>query len=133
VRRALSAVFEIGRASSVAEGMAIMGKIESAWNIVFADRHGDIGYQMTGLVPRRACGHQGFVPLPGWVAENDWQGFLTIEEMPRAINPEDGFIVTANNDLNALGTASPINIPMGAYRAERIRDLLQEEKKIHGR
>jgi penicillin amidase len=64
------------------------------------------------------------------LTENDWQGFLSPEEMPRAINPEDGFIVTANNDLNALGTASPINIPMGAYRAERIRDLLQEEKKF---
>ena len=127
---ALSAVFEIGRATSVAEGMAIMGTIESAWSIVFADRHGDIGYQMTGLVPRRREGATGFIPLPGWVAENDWQGFLTIDEMPRALNPEDGFIVTANNDLNALGTASPINMPMGAYRAERIRDLLQEEKKF---
>ena len=127
---ALSAVFEIGRGATVAEGMTILGKLESAWSFVFADRHGDIGYQMTGLVPRRRAGASGFVPLPGWVAENDWQGFLTIEEMPRAINPEDGFIVTANNDLNALGTASPINIPMGAYRAERIRDLLREEKKF---
>jgi penicillin G amidase len=127
---ALSAVFEIGRATSIAEGMAIMGKIESAWSIVFADRHGDIGYQMTGLVPRRRAGAKGFVPLPGWVAENDWQGFLTTEEMPRAINPEEGFIVTANNDLNALGTASPINMPMGVYRAERIRDLLQDDKKF---
>jgi len=126
---ALSAVFEIGRATSVAEGMAIMGKIESAWNIIFADRQGDIGYQMSGLAPRRRAGATGFVPLPGWVAENDWQGFLTPEEMPRTVNPAEGFIVTANNDLNALGTASPINMPMGAYRAERIRDLLQEDKK----
>jgi len=127
---ALEGIFEIGKASTVVDGMAAMGKIESALNYVFADRHGDIGYQMTGLVPRRREGAKGFVPLPGWLAENDWQGFLTIAEMPRAINPEEGFIVTANNDLNALGTASPINIPMGAYRAERIRDLLREEKKF---
>lgn len=127
---ALEGIFEIGKVSTVADGMSAMGKIESALNYVFADRDGDIGYQMTGLVPRRRAGATGFVPLPGWVAENDWQGFLTIEEMPRAINPEEGFLVTANNDLNALGTASPINIPMGAYRAERIRDLLREEKKF---
>ena len=127
---ALTAVFEIGRALSVSEGMAYLGKIESAWNIVFADRQGDIGYQMTGLVPRRRAGATGFIPLPGWVADNDWQGYLTIEEMPRAINPAEGFIVTANNDLNALGTASPINMPMGAYRAERIRDLLKKDKKF---
>jgi penicillin amidase len=120
----LKAIFEIGLATSVSEGMTIMGNIESAWNIVFADRHGDIGYQMTGLVPRRRAGISGFVPLPGWLPENDWQGFLAPEEMPRALNPEDGFIVTANNDLNHLGTANPINMPMGAYRAERIRELL---------
>jgi penicillin amidase len=127
---ALKAVFDIGQTTSVTEAMSAFGTIESAWSYVFADRHGDIGYQMTGLVPRRREGISGFVPLPGWLPENDWQGFLSPEEMPRAINPEDGFIVTANNDLNALGTASPINIPMGAYRAERIRDLLQEEKKF---
>ncbi len=126
----LTAAFKIGRAASVSEGMAVLGKIESAWSFVLADRQGDIGYQMTGLVPRRRAGATGFIPLPGWLPENDWQGFLAPEEMPRALNPDDGFIVTANNDLNALGTASPINMPMGAYRAERIRDLLQEDKKF---
>jgi len=123
---ALKAIFEIGLTDSVAEAMASFGKIESAWSYVFADRHGNIGYQMTGLVPRRRAGVSGFVPLPGWVADNDWQGFLSPEEMPRALNPEEGFIATANQDLNALGTASPINIPMGAYRAERIADLLRK-------
>ena len=63
---ALKAVFEIGLTDSVAEAMASFGKIESAWSYVFADRHGDIGYQMTGLVPRRREGISGFVPLPGW-------------------------------------------------------------------
>jgi penicillin amidase len=42
------------------------------------------------------------------------------------LNPGEGFIVTANDDLNALGKAAPINMPMGAYRAERIRGLLKE-------
>ncbi len=123
---ALKAVFEIGQTDSVVDAMTSFGKIESAWSYVFVDRHGDIGYQMTGLVPRRRAGVSGFVPLPGWVADNDWQGFLSPEEMPRALNPDEGFIATANQDLNALGTANPINIPMGAYRAERIEDLLRQ-------
>ncbi|MDJ0808875.1 MAG: penicillin acylase family protein [Desulfobacterales bacterium] len=122
----LKATFEIGQATSVTAGMAVAGPIESAWSTVLADRHGNIGFQMTGRVPRRREGLSGFVPLPGWHSENDWQGFLTPEEMPRALNPEEGFIVTANNNLNALGTADPINISMGAYRAERIRQLLQK-------
>jgi len=127
---ALEAVFQIGRATSVAEGMAALGKIESAWNYVLADRQGHIGYQMTGLVPRRRAGATGLVPLPGWEAENDWQGFLSPDEMPRLMNPAEGFIATANDDLNALGKADPINMPMGAYRAERIRALLKDRKEM---
>jgi penicillin amidase len=126
----LAAIFDIGGAATVAEGMAIMGPVESAWNFVFADRQGDIGYQMTGLVPRRRAGVTGLVPLPGWEAANDWQGFLAPGEMPRIMNPEAGFIATANDDLNALGKASPINMPMGSYRAERIRALLQDRDNL---
>ena len=127
---ALEAIFEIARATTVAEGMAALGKIESAWNYVFADRGGNIGYQMTGRVPRRRAGATGLVPLPGWKAENDWQGFLAPDEMPRVLNPAEGFIATANDDLNTLGKADPINMPMGAYRAERIRDLLKEREGL---
>ena len=35
-------------------------------------------------------------------------------------------IVTANQDLNHLGRANPINAPMGDYRARRIAQLLGE-------
>ena len=127
---ALEAIFEITRAVSVEDGMAALSKMESAWNFVFADREGNIGYQMTGWAPRRRQGVTGLVPLPGWKAENDWQGFLSPAEMPRCVNPVEGFIATANDDLNALGEADPINMPMGAYRAERIRGLLQESEGV---
>ena len=123
---ALSAIFEIGRASSVADGMAIMGKIESAWNFVFADRQGDIGYQMTGLAPCRRAGISGFVPLPGWVAENDWQGFLTSEEMPRAINPEDGFIVTAE-DRGTLGPDNNLLVTRLSFQQDFTRPRITRE------
>jgi len=62
--------------------------VESAWNFVLADHHGNIGYQMSGLVPKRRESLRGLVPLPGWKSENDWQGFVRHEDLPRAINPE---------------------------------------------
>ena len=112
-------------ARTVAEGRAALGRLaNSSWNWVLADRAGNIGYQMCGKLPRRRPEVSGLVPLAGWDPANDWQGFYTAEELPRALNPREGFLVTANQDLNDLGTARPINICMASYRAERIASEL---------
>lgn len=50
--------------------------------------------------------------------------------MPRTFNPENGFICTANEDLNYLGNASPINMPMGSYRSDRIAELLNNDNRL---
>jgi penicillin G amidase len=111
--------------TSVEEGMEALGKVESAWNFLLADRHGNIGYQMSGLMPKRRTAVSGLVPLPGWKQENDWQGFVSHRDLPRILNPESGYFATANHDLNHYGRAQPINLPMGPYRADRINQLLE--------
>jgi penicillin amidase len=111
-------------ARTVSEGMAAFANVESSFNWIFADSAGDIGYQMSGLMPKRAGDWSGFAPRPGWDERFDWQGFVDPEELPRVHNPADGVIVTANQDLNHLGHANPINAPMGDYRARRIAQLL---------
>jgi len=122
--RSLAAMAGMLHARDVETGMGLLGTVETAWNWVLADRHGNIGYQMSGCMPRRSAGRNGFVPLPGWDPENDWQGLVPHTDLPRALNPERGYLVTANEDLNHLGRAKPINAPMGAYRAERIAEQL---------
>jgi penicillin amidase len=123
---ALSGLLRMGQVKTVAEGMDALGQIKSGWDFVLADRAGNIGFQMSGLVPRRREGVSGFVPLPGWKKENDWLGFYSHEDMPRIMNPEEGFFATANHDLNRYGRIQPINMPMGAYRASRISQLLEQ-------
>lgn len=117
-------------AQTVEEGMNCLGKVESSWNFVLADSSGNIGYQMSGLMPKRRDGVSGFVPLPGWKVNNDWNGLESFTDLPRVINPDDGFFVTANNDLNKYGKVKPINMPMGDYRAARITQLLEKNEKI---
>ena len=116
-------------AKSVKEGMEHAGNIELALSWVFADGKGNIGFQMSGLMPIRKEGHRGFTPLEGWKSENDWNGYHAPEDLPRSYNPQQGFITTANNDLNQYGKVSPINAPMGAYRANRIADLIKKKDK----
>ncbi len=127
--RSLGASFAMLWARDVEQGRDVVGRIETAWNWVLADRRGNIGYQMSGLMPLRRDGWSGLVPQPGWDPENDWRGFVPVEDLPRALNPEQGFLVTANDDLNHLGRRAPINAPMGAYRAERIAALLAERSR----
>ncbi|KAA3654453.1 MAG: hypothetical protein DWQ10_17795 [Calditrichaeota bacterium] len=126
--QSLASILKIYEDQTVEEGMQTFGKIETGWSFLFADQKGNIGFQMSGLAPKRREGVSGFVPLPGWKAENDWQGFYRVEEMPRAINPESGILVTANNNFNDLSTARPINMPMGPYRYDRICWLLKDKK-----
>ncbi len=123
--RSLEAAFAMWTADSVDAGMAALGQLETAWNWVLADRAGDIGFQMSGLMPKRRAGVSGFVPLPGWYPENDWSGFERAQDLPRQKNPEIGFLVTANQDLNQFGKVRPQNATMADYRAERITQLLQ--------
>lgn len=127
----IKSAINLASAKNVKEGMSCAGNIEMSLSWIFADSQGNIGFQMSGLMPKRKDGESGFSPLIGWKSENDWQGFHAAEDLPRSFNPEEGFIVTANNDLNNLGVIHPITICMGAYRAERIKQLI-ESKKNHG-
>jgi penicillin amidase len=126
----LNSAVELWNARNVEEGMHRLGRLESAFNWVLADRHGNIGYQMSGLMPKRRAGASGFVPVPAWKTENDWQGFVDHQALPRCVNPDAGFFVTANNDLNQFGIAKPINICMASYRANRIAQLLTDKKSL---
>jgi len=126
----ISGIFDILNAKSVEDGMNSLGKLEASMNFVFADSKGNIGYQMTGKIPKRGKGISGFVPLPGWKKENDWLGFLSVKELPRIKNPKQAFFGTANEDLNKYGKSNPINLPMGNYRADRISDLLEKENDL---
>lgn len=122
--QSLDAIASMWHAKNVREGMERIGKLEPSFNWVMADTEGNIGHQMSGLMPKRRAGISGLVPLPGWLPENDWAGFVDSLDLPRKYNPPEGVIVTANQDLNAWGNAKPINAPMGPYRANRVSDLL---------
>jgi penicillin G amidase len=125
----LNNAMELFQMETVEQGMKFLGKIETSWNWVLADDSGNIGYQMSGLMPKRREGISGFVPLPGWEEKNDWQGFVACEDLPCCYNPDCGYFVTSNQDLNAYGKVDPINMGMGPYRSDRIAKRLAENNR----
>jgi penicillin amidase len=124
--QSINALMAMWNARTVAEGMAAYARVESSFNWVFADTRGDIGYQMSGLMPKRPPDWSGFAPRPGWDERFDWSGFVDPSLLPNVYNPETGIVVTANQDLNHFGEADPINAPMGNHRARRIEELLRQ-------
>jgi len=103
--------------------------IKQSWgpaqNAVYADVNGNIGYVMSARVPIRKKGH-GEVPVPGDTDDYELTGYIPFDQLPQALNPESGLIVTAN--ARVIG---PDYKPYltdrweEPYRTARIFDLLQ--------
>ena len=69
-----------------------------AQNIIYADVDGNIGYQSPGKIPIRE-NWDGRLPVPGWRSEFEWAGFIPFDDLPSVYNPDEGYIVTANNPV----------------------------------
>ena len=102
----------------------------SPFNWIIGDADGNIGYQLAGLFPAKRAGTSGLLPYLGWDSADDWQGVVDFRKLPRALNPKDGIVVTANNDFNHLGEVKPMNLPMSSYRVDLIRRRLTEKEKF---
>ena len=71
-------------------------------NVVAGDTSGKIGHRVRALVPARPRSN-GWLPVPGWTGEHEWNGMVPFEDMPHAIAPDGGMIVTANNRVVGAG------------------------------
>lgn len=100
-------------------------------NMLYADKDGNIGYYCCGRIPIRANEGEGPLPMLGWDGMHEWKGYVPFEQNPHLYNPEEGFIVMANNKT------VPDNYPyyisryfLPKYRAERIAELIQQKEKL---
>ena len=100
-------------------------------NMIWADRNGNIGWQVVGIAPMRN-NWSGMVPVPG-DGRFEWSGYLPIKSLPHVYNPEKGFWATANENLvpdnyphrNAVGWSWS-----ESYRADRINEVLAQNRKF---
>jgi penicillin amidase len=94
-------------------------------NLIYADVEGNIAYQLPGNIPIRNPEHDGLLPVPGWVDDFEWQGYIPFSELPYSLNPESGYIVTANNAAVDQDYPYLINLHWDrGFRAQRLVDLI---------
>jgi penicillin amidase len=111
---------------------AMAGYDVPAQNGIVADAGGTIAIRSMGLFPRRPPGVTGDRVLDGSRSANDWQGYLSPEEYPQAVAPEQGFLASANQEPvdgavrdDYLGWDWP-----PPWRAMRINRLLRENTQV---
>jgi penicillin amidase len=98
-------------------------------NMVYADVDGNIGYQLTGLHPVRRAG-DGTLPVPGWTDGYEWDGWIPFDELPRAFNPDDDFLCTANNKPHDDAYPHLLGRDfLPPFRARRIAQMITERER----
>jgi penicillin amidase len=98
-------------------------------NLVFASKTGDIAIWQQGEMPAR-WNRQGAYIMPGTDSSYMWQGFIPQEENPHALNPEQGFLQSANQ--RPTDSTYPYFIPgyYDHYRAITIHKFLEGRQNI---
>ena len=132
--RTLDALFSLMTAGDADDVRAAAELFDvPAQNIVFATTDGTIGYQAPGRIPLRArvdgpVPSDGTWPRPGWDSAYDWQGWVDPADMPRVVDPVEGFVVAANQAVTAPGTGPFLSEDVDyGYRSQRIRDVLAQQ------
>lgn len=97
-------------------------------NFVFGDVEGNIGWQTSGRLPVRAQG-ESLNPYRVTATDN-WRGFIPSDKMPHAMNPDEGWLGTANH--RTVSDEYPYYY--GSYfapdfRVRRLTELMQSSEK----
>lgn len=102
-------------------------------NHIFADTKGTIAWHPSGYAPIRP-NWNGLLPVKG-DGSYEWQGFYKSSQMPKSVNPNKGFIATANEmnlDDDWLKSDNAIEIGyewVEKSRSQRIHSVLASSEK----
>lgn len=128
-QQSLRGAIRLNHAGSWEDFRAALADWDVALNFVYADVDGNIGYQLSGQVPRRNKG-TGLLPAPGWDASYDWSGTIPFAELPSILNPPSGYLVSANNRL--VDADYPYHLShdwIEGFRAARIESQLRSRER----
>jgi penicillin amidase len=98
-------------------------------NVVYADDQGHIGYHAVGKIPIRGniATPSPISPVPSDAldANEEWVGTIPYDQLPRATDPPNGILATANSRVTGDDYPCPITLNWAApYRNERIWKVL---------
>jgi penicillin G amidase len=129
----LSNFLKLGHARNATEWLnAMNGFVAPTQNGLVADRSGNIAIRSAGAYPVRPGDGRGDVVRDGSKSSSDWLGYLPSSKFPFAMNPDQGFLASANQQPVDPRVNSSF---MGAdwyspWRAIRINELLRGDSAV---
>lgn len=100
-----------------------------AQNFICADAD-NIAIRHQGRYPKKWQG-QGKYVLDGSRAESNWQGWIEPDLIPQAVNPEPGYVLSANQRPIEKGYPYYLGWEhIESYRSQRIQEVLSQSKSL---
>ncbi len=82
-------------------------RANSSNNTIFADADGDIAYWQGDFIPNRDPRFDYTKPVDGSDPATNWQGLMTVDQVPHLLNPKSGFLFNVNDSpWNGAGASS---------------------------
>ncbi|NNK88049.1 MAG: acylase, partial [Flavobacteriaceae bacterium] len=111
------------------------------WNVMYADKEGEIFYLFNGLVPKRSQDAWDYWDriIPGGKSEDIWTEVHDYADLPKVRNPEQGWLQNANDPpwtstipmtLNADDYPGYMAPRYMAFRPQRSARMLLEDESI---
>lgn len=126
------ALLDLEQAETLRQAVAIANRTGGPQlNFLAADADGHIAWTLMGRIPRRVGG-DGAVSRSWADGTSGWDGYVEARQLPRQIDPAEGFLVSAND--RRLGTQYPHVIGRqfaNGYRAYRITQRLEQMREIN--
>lgn len=120
-------ILELEQSTTLQQAMAIANRSGGPQlNVLLADEQGHIAWTLTGKIPKR-FGGDGLVSRSWANGKTGWQAYLSADEMPRIVDPAEGFLVSANERRFAANFPYVIGHQFASgYRAYRIDQRLKQ-------
>ena len=105
---------------------------ENQHGVLEGDPHQDGYYLTTAWASSRSGGVtlNNAMELFNMKNVEQGMGFVETSDLPCCYNPDCGYFVTSNQDLNEYGKVDPINVGMGSYRSDRIAKHLAKNNQM---
>ncbi len=124
--KVLKAIYLMNNATNISTFEQALPNIDIlGLNVMYADRKDNIAWWATGLIPMRKASLNTKLYLSGAMDTLE-RNYYPFNKNPHLINPDKGYIVTANNSPGIYDSMSVPGYYAPGYRAARITELLEQ-------